>query len=182
MPNGIWQAEEEKWERRRQRAERALAHIRELRKLEAEEGAEEGTGGAAHPAGQTVVPAGQVIEPAGRMVGPAGQPAEAPPLPAAPLPPKEAVGHYLSEILKKKTAREQIPGLLRERGPLTVKAMAESLDRSQQAIANALVELKQTGVVTEEPSTVPGFRFQYRLSTVEERQTTDAVSRGEKMS
>ena len=64
MPNGIWQAEEEKWERRRQRAERALAHIRELGKLEAEEGAEEAGGRTAHPAGQAVEAAGQVIEPA----------------------------------------------------------------------------------------------------------------------
>src|SRR5436309_5166317 len=98
MPNGIWQAEEEKWERRRQRAERALAHIRELGKLEAEEGAEEAGGRTAHPAGQAVEAAGQVIEPA-------GQPSKTVAVIAAPLPPKEAVDRYLSEILKKKTAK-----------------------------------------------------------------------------
>jgi DNA-binding HxlR family transcriptional regulator len=154
MPNRIWQAEEEKWEKRLKRAEKALTFIRGLRQLEAEEEAEEQS---SKLAGRPAEPAGQVQARADSTTAPVPPPRDDRGIPPAeqPQPPK-------------KTAKDVIPELLRG-GPMTIKAMAEAAQRSQQAIANALAELKEGNVVKEEPSTLPGFRFQYRLTTPEER-------------
>lgn len=150
MPNRIWQAEEEKWEKRRLRAEKVLSHIRELRRLEAEEEAEE----------EPTKPAGRAIEMAGQVPTPVDPtPAPVPPLTIQPIQRPQPT---------KKTARDVIPELL-EGGPMTMKALAEAAGRSQQAIANALAVLEAVGVVKEEPSSIPGFRLQYRLATEEER-------------
>ena len=62
---------------------------------------------------------------------------------------------------------------------MTVKMLAEALNLSPQAIANALTYLGGAGLVVEEPSTFRGFRFQYRLATEEERRAKLAADAGE---
>lgn len=161
MPNRIWQAEEEKWEKRRLRAEKVLTHIRELRRLEAEEEADE----------QPIKSVGQPIETASASPTPKEPtPAPVPPLADGVVP---ATKRPQSPKL---TARDVIPELLAG-GPMTVKAMAEAAERSQQAISNALKELVEANVVKEERSTFPGFRHQYRLTTQEERDFKPQIAR-----
>lgn len=159
MPNRIWQAEEEKWEKRRIRAEKMLTHIRELRRLEAEEDADE----------QSIKPVGQPTEAAVSRLAPRDPtPAPLPPAKLAPLKTGDVPAN------ERRKAKEIIPELLAG-GPMTMKALALKAKRSQQAISNALTELKEANVVKEEPSTFPGFRYQYRLTTPEERASKPQI-------
>lgn len=163
MLNRVWQAEEEKWERRRKRAEGMLAHIRELRRLEAEEEAEAGQ--------EVVAAAGQPLAAAGQVGAAAGQPVAAAGSTTAPLTPQkdEPARDEEQRQPTKRATKDVLPELLREHGPLTMNALAEALRVSAQAVSNGLDAWIKQGVIIREPSTFPGHRYQFRLATDEER-------------
>lgn len=66
----------------------------------------------------------------------------------------------------RKYLRDLIPDLLSE-GPLTMKALAEILGKSEQAVSNALRLLQENQTVIQERSTFKGYKYQFRLNKSE---------------